>query len=358
VSITIGLNRFSSTYLGNGTYSVVIDTSRLTPGEKEFSIGVSKTLYYNYALVPRLGEKYRITIAKIPTNISCSVSPSEFKQGSSVTVSGSISPALSDKNVTLTYKNPDGRTVTRTVTTGSDGSYSDSYKPDSAGSWSVVASWEGDSIHDGASSSSMSFKVQSACLIATATYGSELSPEVQFLRGFRDNAVLATFAGSNFMAVFNAFYYSFSPTVASSISGNEALRAAMRVILYPLMGALHVSFTVFAVFGFNSELGVVMAGFVASSLISLVYVTPWALLLSFLKKFRPSKRILRLAGVIWIGSIAAIALAEAAISPLLMMASTGAFVLATMSLIPLALARTIMKRYMHSPLGSLANQEE
>ena len=37
------------------------------------------------------------------------------------------------------------------------------------------------------------------CIIATSTYGSELSPEVQFLREFRDDTVLNTFAGSGFM---------------------------------------------------------------------------------------------------------------------------------------------------------------
>ncbi|MCZ2845259.1 MAG: hypothetical protein O2U61_01975, partial [Candidatus Bathyarchaeota archaeon] len=37
------------------------------------------------------------------------------------------------------------------------------------------------------------------CVIATATYGSELSPEVSFLRIFRDQTVMSTFAGKQFM---------------------------------------------------------------------------------------------------------------------------------------------------------------
>nr|MDO8134680.1 CFI-box-CTERM domain-containing protein [Candidatus Njordarchaeum guaymaensis] len=68
----------------------------------------------------------------------------------------------------------------------------------------------------------------SGCLVATATYGSELSPEVQFLRGFRDRTVLSTFAGSEFMKAFNAWYYSFSPSVASFIADNPTVRAAMK----------------------------------------------------------------------------------------------------------------------------------
>ena len=79
--------------------------------------------------------------------------------------------------------------------------------PDADGFWSVTASWDGDFTHDGASSSLKSFTVKkSGCLIATATYGSELSPQVQFLRGFRDNTVYSIFAGSNFMTAFKMVF--------------------------------------------------------------------------------------------------------------------------------------------------------
>ena len=52
------------------------------------------------------------------------------------------------------------------------------------------------------------------CLIATAVYGSEMSPQVQFLREIRDNKVMSTELGISFMNKFNQFYYSFSPLVA------------------------------------------------------------------------------------------------------------------------------------------------
>jgi len=41
------------------------------------------------------------------------------------------------------------------------------------------------------------------CLIATATFGSEMAPQVQFLREIRDNTVLQTESGISFMAGFN-----------------------------------------------------------------------------------------------------------------------------------------------------------
>lgn len=52
------------------------------------------------------------------------------------------------------------------------------------------------------------------CLIATATYGTELAPQVQMLREIRDNSLIQTQSGKNFMNGFNAFYYSFSPAIA------------------------------------------------------------------------------------------------------------------------------------------------
>ena len=52
------------------------------------------------------------------------------------------------------------------------------------------------------------------CLIATATFGSEMAPQVQFLRELRDNTVLQTESGTSFMTGFNQFYYSFSPYIA------------------------------------------------------------------------------------------------------------------------------------------------
>ena len=52
------------------------------------------------------------------------------------------------------------------------------------------------------------------CLIATATYDSELAPQVQMLREIRDGTVLESESGRSFMNSFNSFYYTFSPGVA------------------------------------------------------------------------------------------------------------------------------------------------
>ena len=112
------------------------------------------------------------------------------------------------------------------------------------------------------------------CIIATTAYGSELSPEVQFLRGFRDNRVLSTIAGVEFMKAFNAWYYSFSPQVATWIYDNPVVKEPMKILLAPLLGTLHLSEITYSTFGFAPELAVTTSGIVASLLIGLIYVGP------------------------------------------------------------------------------------
>jgi len=98
------------------------------------------------------------TVTKASTTISIQTS-SQITIGDSITVSGSISPAISGATVTITFKKPDGSTFTRTTATGSDGSYSDSYTPTETGSWTVSASLEGDATYEGATSQTLSFIV-------------------------------------------------------------------------------------------------------------------------------------------------------------------------------------------------------
>ena len=76
------------------------------------------------------------------------------------------------------------------------------------------------------------------CLIATAAFGSELAPQIQFLREIRDNTVLQTESGSAFMSGFNQFYYSFSPTIADYERENPAFKEAVKLTLTPLLTSL------------------------------------------------------------------------------------------------------------------------
>ena len=81
-------------------------------------------------------------------------------------------------------------------------------------------------------------KNSGGCLIATAAFGSELAPQVQFLREIRDNTVLQTESGFTFMTGFNQFYYSFSPAIADYERENPVFKEAVKLTLTPLLASL------------------------------------------------------------------------------------------------------------------------
>ena len=78
------------------------------------------------------------------------------------------------------------------------------------------------------------------CLIATATYGSELAPQVQQLRELRDNSLLTTTSGTNFMSTFNEFYYSFSPVIADYERENPIFKEMVKVAITPMITSLSI----------------------------------------------------------------------------------------------------------------------
>ncbi len=112
---------------------------------------------------------------------------------------------------------------------------------------------------------------KSGCLIATAAFGSELAPQVQFLREYRDNTIMATVAGSSFLNAFNTIYYSFSPSVADSERTHPLLQETIRAGIVPLVGILQIA--KFSTIG-TDNLSVLISGIVASSLIGAVYLWP------------------------------------------------------------------------------------
>ena len=78
------------------------------------------------------------------------------------------------------------------------------------------------------------------CLIATAAYGSEMSPQVQQLREIRDNQLMNTESGSAFMSAFNNVYYSFSPTIADMERESPIFKEIVKVGLTPMISSLAI----------------------------------------------------------------------------------------------------------------------
>ena len=78
------------------------------------------------------------------------------------------------------------------------------------------------------------------CLIATATFGSELAPQVQQLREMRDNTILKTTSGMAFMTTFNQFYYSFSPSIADIEREQPIFKEMIKLALTPMISSLSI----------------------------------------------------------------------------------------------------------------------
>jgi len=295
-----------------------------------------------------------LTVAgKTDTAISCSLSATTIRQGEHVTISGSITPNPgANRNVVIEYSADGGSTwnTIATAQTASNGSFSYAWAP-GQGSYKVKARWDGSEAYNGATSSQQSLTVQPimpSCIIATATYGSELSPEVRFLRSFRDEAVMSTFAGSEFMKVFNAWYYSFSPHIADFISKQPLLKEAVKMLLYPLIGILYISASTSSALSFNPELAIVVAGLVASGLIGIIYLAPLSLItllcMQWHRKFRLNPSHLKGLTATWIASIALIFLAEVTATQPVMMVATSMLVLSTLTLTALTTTQRIIQK--------------
>lgn len=73
------------------------------------------------------------------------------------------------------------------------------------------------------------------CFIATAAYGTESATQLQVLRDFRDEVLLASPEGRDYVA----FYYAVSPDVARYIAEREWLRFVVReAVVDPIVAAI------------------------------------------------------------------------------------------------------------------------
>ena len=178
------------------------------------------------------------------------------------------------------------------------------------------------------------------CLIATATYGSELSPEVRLLRDFRDYSLMKSKIGSSFLIVFNAWYYSFSPYVAQYIANHPVARTLMKEILYPLVGFLFLSSKIYAELSAYPDLATVISGLVACMLIGGFYFGLPLGLLSRRRRNWNSERWF----IVLLGSAIATLLGQILASTFLLMISTSTMVITAMLTSATFTAATITKK--------------
>ena len=214
--------------------------------------------------------------------ITFDVDTTKFAPGEIVELKGKVNGGLEGQPVAVEIKDADGNVMLiRTVTSDENGNFVLKFKvPNTAkaGEFSIVTSVEldGQSFSETKSIESVAgtsepvpetstqptcgkgtelvngicqvIKTEKktseskggGCLIATATYGSELAPQVQQLRELRDNSLLQTASGTSFMSSFNDFYYSFSPTIADWERENTAFKEMVKITLTPMISSLSI----------------------------------------------------------------------------------------------------------------------
>jgi hypothetical protein len=96
---------------------------------------------------------------KAESSLSISINPGAVRVGESISVGGALSPTLTT-SIELVYTRPDGFEMTKQVST--TGAFSDTFKPDMPGSWSVRARWAGDPERYGSESQQARFTVEAA----------------------------------------------------------------------------------------------------------------------------------------------------------------------------------------------------
>ena len=65
-----------------------------------------------------------------------------------------------------------------------------------------------------------------------------MAPQVQQLRELRDNQLLQTQSGTQFMEMFNDVYYSFSPIIADYERENPLFKEAVKFAITPMISSL------------------------------------------------------------------------------------------------------------------------
>ena len=239
-------------------------------------------------------QSFAAGVAPLTVNVEFS----SYREGAEIDITGYIKDYDQSNDVTIRIQDPNGSFVYLSqITPNSDGTYSDSVKAggtiNKAGEYTILAFWnsnrnqttfeylgssepapstptptptpasevmdmepepvvETESVSEPMCGAGTVLKdgvcvvkekessSGGGCLIATAAYGSEMAPQIQFLREIRDNTVLQTESGSAFMTGFNQFYYSFSPAVADYERENPVFKETVKLALTPMLTSLAI----------------------------------------------------------------------------------------------------------------------
>lgn len=135
------------------------------------------------------------------------------------------------------------------------------------------------------------------CIIATAAYGSEMSPEVAYMRIVRDNMIGSTNIVRILVGCWNIFYYSWSPIVAQLKDKSDTLKFTFKALLLPLLGIAHITAQEYtSLMWLNHELASITAFVTAAVLsISVYLISPFLIVKIKIKLIRKTMK--RLGGL-------------------------------------------------------------
>lgn len=254
-SLPAGLTLNSSTGIISGTPTTTGTSEfviRLTDatgavGTTSLSLDVDTSITISTTTLPNgtVGTAYSSTLAQLggsaplTWSVSSGTLPAGLALNSSTGVISGTPSSAGTSSFTVTLTDSTGATDTQalSITVGSSGTGGGTGGGDTG---TPVAPTTGGGGGGG-------------CFIATAAYGSYLDPHVMVLRHFRDEVLLHSAAGREFVNL----YYQYSPPVANFIARHPVLRMVVRFALTPLIFA--AEYPVPALLGFLLMLGGLIA---------------------------------------------------------------------------------------------------
>lgn len=146
----------------NPTFSV---PSAKPPFRSDMTIDVSTpTPVGNYTLTIEGAGGGKTRSVTVSLTVEKKMSTLEISVGrgllGDVTVSGFLKPIVENAEVTLSYRGPEEKELTRKAGVDSDGAFKDTFSPDPPGNWTVTAKWPGNDEYDASASQTESFTSQ------------------------------------------------------------------------------------------------------------------------------------------------------------------------------------------------------
>jgi len=182
--------------------------------------------------------------------------------------------------------------------------------------------------------------------ILAVTYGPDRPPELSLLEEIRERHIPRTFAGRHWSGAFEQLCRSLAPKLAESIGENPTLKAVLRVLLYPTLQILVLTGSVFTAIGPSSETAFFAAGFTASALAGVVYLTPLSLLglhVSRRRRLGTGQNLPKYVGIALVIGVEVIVFGEITRAPMITAAATFLFFAATALLSSVAMTLSMCR---------------